>query len=50
VVLAPHFAGALAGRGLGGDCEPRDRRYRFVLTHDRELVVAAARSLAARLG
>lgn len=50
VVLAPHFAGALAGRGLGGDCDPRDRRYRFVLTHDRELVVAAARSLAARLG
>ncbi|MBB4665255.1 sensor domain-containing phosphodiesterase [Conexibacter arvalis] len=50
VVLAPHFAGALAGRDLGGDAAPRDRRYRFVLTHDRALVVAAARSLAARLG
>lgn len=50
VVLAPHFAGALAGRDLGGDAAPRDRRYRYVLTHDRALVVAAARSLAARLG
>lgn len=50
VVLAPHFAGALAGRDLGGDAEPRDRRFRYVLTHDRALVVAAARTLAARLG
>ena len=50
VVLAPHFAGALVGLDLGGDGAPRDRRYRYVLTHDRELVVAAARSLAARLG
>jgi len=50
VVLAPRFAGALVARDLGGDAPPRDRRYRYVLTHDRALVIAAARALAARLG
>lgn len=49
VVLAPHFAGALAGRQLGGDGDRRERRFSYVLTHDRALVVAAARTLAARL-
>ncbi len=33
-----------------GDDAGEERRYRFVLTHDRDDVVAAARSLAARLG
>jgi EAL domain-containing protein (putative c-di-GMP-specific phosphodiesterase class I) len=47
VVLGPDRAAALAGRELEQEGE---RRFRFVLTHDRELVVAAARSLAARLG
>jgi len=53
VVLAPTYAAALVGRDLGDDpatTPARARRFRFVLTHDRDLVVAAARSLAARLG
>ncbi|MDO8188420.1 EAL domain-containing protein [Conexibacter sp. JD483] len=53
VVLAPTYAAALVGRDLGDDplvTPAKERRYRFVLTHDRDLVVAAARSLAARLG
>lgn len=52
LVLAPHYAAALVARDLGDDMAlpARERRFRYVLTHDRELVVAAARSLAARLG
>lgn len=53
VVLAPTYAAALVGRDLGDDpatTPARERRFRFALTHDRDLVVAAARSLAARLG
>lgn len=49
VVLSPTYAAALTARDLGDDGPQRDRRLRFVLTHDRELVVAAARSLVARL-
>lgn len=55
-VVAPHYAAALVAREEGraeGDGEtPRSdahRRFRYVLTHERELAVAVARSLAARL-
>lgn len=47
VVLSPGYAAALVGREQE---QEGDRRFRFVMTHDRALVVAAARSLAARLG
>jgi EAL domain-containing protein (putative c-di-GMP-specific phosphodiesterase class I) len=54
VALAPHYAAALAAQELGDEGDavlPEEaRRFRYVLTHDRDLVVAAARSLAARLG
>ncbi|ADB53145.1 sensor domain-containing phosphodiesterase [Conexibacter woesei] len=49
VVLSPHYAAALVGRDRGDDVADRERSFDFVLTHDRELVVAAARSLAVRL-
>ncbi|MDO8212984.1 EAL domain-containing protein [Conexibacter sp. CPCC 206217] len=53
IALAPHYAAALVARASEqqpDDVLPRERRYDYVLTHDRDLVVAAARSLAARLG
>lgn len=46
IVLSPHYAAALVAQSVGDDAQ---ERFRFVLTHDRELVVAATRSLAARL-
>jgi EAL domain-containing protein (putative c-di-GMP-specific phosphodiesterase class I) len=49
VLLSPHFAGALIARDLGDGGPDRDRRFEFALTHDRELVTAAARSLARRI-
>jgi EAL domain-containing protein (putative c-di-GMP-specific phosphodiesterase class I) len=53
VALAPHYAAAIAARELDDDqsgVPERERRLNAVLTHDRDLVVAAARALAARLG
>ncbi len=49
VVVGPHYAGALIARDLGDDGPDRDRQFEFVVTHDRALVVAAARSLIDRL-
>ncbi|HEX5909302.1 MAG TPA: EAL domain-containing protein, partial [Thermoleophilaceae bacterium] len=50
VVVDPHFAGALTARDLGDTgCPDLDRRFDFKLTHDRDLVVRAARSLMARI-
>lgn len=53
VALGPHVAVALIARevdgpdGLGASADDdRERRFDYVLTHDRDLVVAAARSLA----
>lgn len=48
-VIGPHYAGALIARDLGDDGPDMDRRYEFLVTHDRELVLAAARSLMARV-
>ena len=47
-VVAPHFAAALSAHDLG-EGEPPERRYAFVLTHDREMAVGCAASLMARL-
>jgi diguanylate cyclase (GGDEF)-like protein/PAS domain S-box-containing protein len=50
VVLGPHFAGALVARDLGDtDVPDRDRRFSFVTVYDRSLVIAAARTLIARI-
>ena len=47
-VVGPHFAGALVARDLGGGGPDLDRRFSFVLTYERELVVDVASALLAR--
>ncbi|HWH93228.1 MAG TPA: diguanylate cyclase [Baekduia sp.] len=50
IVLGPHFAGALVGRDLGDtDRADYDRRFAFTTIYDRPLVIAAARTLVARI-
>jgi len=49
VVLGPHFAGALVAQDLGDDGADRDRRFTFATVYDRTLVIAAARTLLARI-
>ncbi|MBI5087733.1 MAG: EAL domain-containing protein [Actinobacteria bacterium] len=48
-VLGSHYSAALIARDLGDDGPDHDRRFEFAVTHDRDLVVAAARSLMARI-
>jgi EAL domain-containing protein (putative c-di-GMP-specific phosphodiesterase class I) len=45
IVVGPHQAAALVARDLGDDGPEGERRFDFALTHDRALVVEAARSL-----
>jgi DICT domain-containing protein len=45
IVVGPHRAAALVARDLGDDGPESERRFDFALTHDRALVVEAARSL-----
>ena len=45
LVVGPHFAGALVARDCGDDGPDLDRRFDFVITHDRDRVLAAARAL-----
>jgi diguanylate cyclase (GGDEF)-like protein/PAS domain S-box-containing protein len=50
VVIAPHFAGALVGRDVGDADRPdRERRFEFATVYDRDLVLAAARTLLRRI-
>jgi EAL domain-containing protein (putative c-di-GMP-specific phosphodiesterase class I) len=49
VVVGAHYAGALIARDLGDGGPDQDRRYAFRVTHDRRLVLAAARSLLTRV-
>lgn len=49
VVVTPHFAAALIARDLGDDGPDLDRRFEYVLTHDRELVERAAAVLLTRV-
>jgi diguanylate cyclase (GGDEF)-like protein/PAS domain S-box-containing protein len=50
IVLGPHFAGALVARDLGDTEGPdRDLRFSFATVYDRALVIAAARTLIARI-
>jgi EAL domain-containing protein (putative c-di-GMP-specific phosphodiesterase class I) len=48
-VVGTHYAGALIAKDLGDHGPDRDRRFAFVLTHDHETVLAAARSLLERV-
>jgi EAL domain-containing protein (putative c-di-GMP-specific phosphodiesterase class I)/DICT domain-containing protein len=48
-VLGPHYAGALVARDLGDDGADRDRRFEFLLTFDRDLVVDIAAMLIGRV-
>ncbi len=48
-VVGSHYSGALIARDLGDSGPDDDRRYQFVVTHDRELVLSAARSLMSRI-
>jgi EAL domain-containing protein (putative c-di-GMP-specific phosphodiesterase class I) len=48
-VLGPHFAAALVARDLGDGGPESRRRFEYVLTHDRDLVVGLATDLMARM-
>jgi EAL domain-containing protein (putative c-di-GMP-specific phosphodiesterase class I) len=49
VVLGPHFAGAFVARNLEDDGQDSSRRFQYVVTYDRQLVVAAATRLMRRI-
>ena len=49
IVLGAHFAAALLARERGDGPEWRERVFEFVVTHDRELVIAAARPVLKRV-
>lgn len=45
VVVGPHFAGALLARDCGTAAPDMQREFDYAITHDRDLVVGAARRL-----
>jgi EAL domain-containing protein (putative c-di-GMP-specific phosphodiesterase class I) len=49
IVLDAHFAAAFSARDLGDDGLDDERRFDFCMTYDRELVIAAARTLMERI-
>jgi len=49
VVVGSHYAGALIAKDCGDSGPERDRRFEFLVSHDRTLVLDAARSLLSRL-
>ncbi len=49
IVIGPHFAGALVAQDLGDTGSEPDRRFLFTTAYDRGLVIAAARTLLARI-
>jgi EAL domain-containing protein (putative c-di-GMP-specific phosphodiesterase class I) len=48
-VVGTHFAATLVARDLGDDGPEHTRRFDYLLSYDRELAVAVARTLLARL-
>ena len=48
-VVGQHYFAAVIARDLGDTGADRERRFEFLHTHDRHLVVAAARSLMQRI-
>lgn len=49
IVIGPHFAGALVAQDLGDTGPDPERRFVFATAYDRGLVIAAARTLLARI-
>ena len=49
VVLGPHFGAALVAVDLGDEGPDMERRFDYVITHDRQAVVDAARTLMRRV-
>ncbi len=49
IVVGPHFAGALVARDLGDDGPDGDRRFDYIITHNRALVIAAAAGLLTKI-
>jgi EAL domain-containing protein (putative c-di-GMP-specific phosphodiesterase class I) len=49
IVVGPHRAAALVARDVGENTKDGDRQFDFALTHDRALVVEAARSMMRRV-
>ena len=45
IVIGPHQAAALVARDLGDTGAEPERRFDFAVTHDRALVIEAARTL-----
>ncbi|HYA68097.1 MAG TPA: EAL domain-containing protein [Acidimicrobiales bacterium] len=50
IVVGPNYTGALVARDLEEYGEDRHRRFDHIVTHDRDLVVEAARSLLGWIG
>ena len=48
-VIGPHYAAALIARDMGDHGPDHERRFQFAVTHDRGLVLGAARSLMSRV-
>jgi hypothetical protein len=48
-VVGPHFAAVLVARDLGDTGPDHTRRFEYLLSYDRDLAVAVARTLIARL-
>ena len=49
-VIGPHYAAALVARDVGDTGPDEQRRFDYVLTHDRELAVQVASGLMGRMG
>ena len=49
VVVGPHFAGAVLAKDLGDGGPDSERRFDYVVTYDRDLVLAAATALLRRV-
>ena len=49
LVVGSHYAGALIAKDCGDTGPERDRRYEVLISHDRTLLLDAARSLLSRL-
>jgi EAL domain-containing protein (putative c-di-GMP-specific phosphodiesterase class I) len=45
LVVGPHYAGALVARDLGDTGPDPERRFEYAVTHDREVILEASRSL-----
>jgi DICT domain-containing protein len=48
-VIGPHFAATLVARDLGDHGPDAERRFEYVLSHDRETAIAVATTLISRI-